>query len=106
MNIGVDPTNKCLLTYDEFYKCLGKIVKLTHPEAYNIFKNNKSQDCLSMKALFKSLGGAWSQNINNFNYYTLFTKLIYHSIRILWFFDGLYVLPNDLLDLFILFSFL
>jgi len=47
-----------LLTYDEFYKCLGKIVKLTHPEAYNIFKNNKSQDCLSMKALFKSLGGA------------------------------------------------
>lgn len=56
-----------MLTYDEFYKCLGKIVKLTHPEAYNIFKNNKSQDCLSMKALFKSLGGAWSQNINNFN---------------------------------------
>ena len=54
----MDPNNKKFLSYDEFHKNMGRIVKLSHPETYVIFKNNKQQECVSMKSLFKSLGGA------------------------------------------------
>ena len=29
--LDVDPNNKKLLTYDEFHKNIGRIVKLSHP---------------------------------------------------------------------------
>lgn len=69
-NIGIDPNNKGCLGYDEFHGNLCNIVPLTHPEAYVIFKNNKQQDKLSMKQLFKSLGGAWFKpSLLYFNYH-------------------------------------
>ena len=59
VNVDIDPSNKGFLSYDDFHKNVNKMVKLTHPEAYVIFKANKQQDNLSMKMLFKYLGGAW-----------------------------------------------
>ena len=37
--VDVDPSNKKNLPYDEFFKNLGQVVKLSHPEAYIIFKH-------------------------------------------------------------------
>ena len=56
--LGIDPSNKGCLCYDEFYKNIRNLVKLTHPETFVVFKSNLQQSKLSMKQLFKSLGGA------------------------------------------------
>ena len=54
----MDPENKGCLGYDEFYKSLCKLVKVTHPETYVIYKNCMENGCLSMKQLFRALGGS------------------------------------------------
>ena len=49
-----------MIDYDEFYKNVCKVVgRLTHPEAYIIFKECKdNKNKLVMKNLFKLLGGS------------------------------------------------
>ncbi len=59
-NSAIDPQNKGYLTYDEFFKNLSRAIKLTHPETYVIYKQciDPQKNLLSMKSLFKTLGGA------------------------------------------------
>lgn len=59
--VDFDPNNKGFLTYDEFYKNISKTIKITHPECYVVYKQaiDQSRSLLSMKILFKLLGGAW-----------------------------------------------
>jgi hypothetical protein len=54
----VDPTNKGYLEYDDFSKNISRLLKLTNPELYSVFKFAIDKDVLSMKKLFKGLGGA------------------------------------------------
>lgn len=72
-NSAIDPQNKGFLTYDEFYKNLLRIAQLTHPEAYVIYKQclDSQKNLLSMKQLFKALGGAWS-----YKSYISFTNIL------------------------------
>lgn len=55
---NVDPAGKQSLSYDDFSKNLSKIVKLTSPELYALYKTSIEKEKLSMKKLFKVLGGA------------------------------------------------
>ena len=55
---GVDPTNEKSLTYDQFHKNISKLVKLSYPEVYLMFKTCMEGERLSMKEFFKLLGGA------------------------------------------------
>lgn len=58
--LAIDPQNKQLLSYDEFFKNLSRVVKLTHPETYVVFKQclDAQKHLLSVKQFFKALGGA------------------------------------------------
>lgn len=69
-NVDVDPQNKGFLTYDEFYKNISKAVKLSHPEAYVVYKQclDQQKNLLSMKSLFKTLGGSWLDFVNQLWY--------------------------------------
>lgn len=57
---SLDPVNSGYLSYDDFYKNASKIVKLSHPEAYVVYKYSlcPQRNLLSMKNLFKALGGS------------------------------------------------
>jgi len=56
--VDVDPSNRGLLEFDEFSKNLSRHLKLTNPELYVIFKYSIDKEQLSMKKLFKNLGGS------------------------------------------------
>lgn len=60
-NLAVDPTKKGTLTYDELYKGLTSIIPLAHQEVYAIFRHcraDKDSNVLSMKSLWKVMGGS------------------------------------------------
>ena len=59
----IDPSNKGSLDYDEFSKNVSRHIKLSNPKLYVIYKYSCEKDKLSMKKLFKNLGGAWSSII-------------------------------------------
>lgn len=54
----MDPQNKGFLSYDEFSRNLGRHLKLSNQKLYVIFKYSTEKEQLSMKKLFKNLGGA------------------------------------------------
>jgi hypothetical protein len=61
LNLAVDPTKKGTLAYDELYKGLTSIIPLTHQEVYALFRHckvDKDSNLLSMKALWKVMGGS------------------------------------------------
>lgn len=84
-NIAIDPQNKGYLTYDEFYKNLSRIIKLSHPEAYVVYKQSlcPQKGLLSMKTLFKVLGGSWfctNSYLNWFITYIIYNQLIKNGV--------------------------
>ena len=56
--VDVDPSNKGFLEFDDFSKNVGRHVKLSNPELYVIYKYSIDKEQLSMKKLFKNLGGS------------------------------------------------
>lgn len=54
----MDPSNKGYLEFDEFSRNLSRHLKLSNPELYVIYKYSIDKDQLSMKKLFKNLGGS------------------------------------------------
>jgi hypothetical protein len=54
----VDPANRGSLEYEDFSKNISRVIKLSNPELYSVFKFAIDRDQLSMKRLFKGLGGA------------------------------------------------
>lgn len=56
--LDIDPLNNKLLSYDQFHKNLSRLIKLTWPEVYVLFKACIVGEKLNMKEFFKLLGGA------------------------------------------------
>lgn len=58
IDVDVDPSNKGFLSYDEFSRNLSRHIKLSNQKTYVIFKYSLEKEQLSMKKLFRNLGGA------------------------------------------------
>jgi hypothetical protein len=61
INLAIDPSNKGVLNYDDFFKIIVSHVSLNHQEVYTIFRNcyvDSTQTQLSMKSLWKLVGGS------------------------------------------------
>ena len=53
----MDPSNKGSLDYDEFSKNLCRHAKMSNAKLYVVYKSAMEGGKLSMKRLFKNLGG-------------------------------------------------